>query len=146
MAVSREARAAHPGRWAPGLAWLLWALTLSGLAATFWLDHLLRRAGGSEVDRLSAAAYPVVLAAVSAATVGAVVASRRHRHSVGWLLLATGLTVVADLGVNGYVRYGVGAAIQFRGRPHSTPRPRRALDWATSAELFWPRVRAGYAP
>ena len=32
-------------RWAPGLAWLLWALTLSGLAAAFWLDHLLRRAG-----------------------------------------------------------------------------------------------------
>jgi IS30 family transposase len=23
-------------------------------------------------------------------------------------------------------------------------RPRRVLDWATSAELFWPRVRAQY--
>jgi len=45
MAVSRDADAAGADRWAPGLAWLLWALTLSGLAAVFWLDHLLRRAG-----------------------------------------------------------------------------------------------------
>ena len=33
----------------PGLAWLLWVLTLSGLAAVFWLDHLLRRAGRPEL-------------------------------------------------------------------------------------------------
>jgi hypothetical protein len=46
MAVSRDVRATGPRRWAPGLAWLLWALTLSGLAAALWLDHLLRRAGG----------------------------------------------------------------------------------------------------
>jgi hypothetical protein len=105
--VSSDARVPGPGRWAPRLAWLLWALTLSGLAADFWLDHLMAQAGGSEVDRLNAAAYPVVLAAVSAATVGAVVASRRPRHPVGWLLLATGLTMAADLGVNGYVRYGL---------------------------------------
>jgi hypothetical protein len=105
--VSRDARPPGPGLWAPRLAWLLWALTLAGLTADFWLDHLLALAGGSEVDRLNAAAYPVVLAAVSAATVGAVVASRRPRHPVGWLLLATGLTMAADLGVNGYVRYGL---------------------------------------
>jgi hypothetical protein len=105
--VTRDARPPGPGRWAPWLAWLLWTLTLSGLAADFWLDHLLAQAGGSAVDRLNAAAYPVVLAALSAATVGAVVASRRPRHPVGWLLLATGLTMAADLGVNGYVRYGL---------------------------------------
>jgi hypothetical protein len=35
-------------RWA-GLAWALWMLTLSGLAAAFWLDQLLRRAGRSEL-------------------------------------------------------------------------------------------------
>jgi hypothetical protein len=85
----------------------VWTLTLSGLAADFWLDHLLAQAGGSGVDRLNAGAYPVVLGAVSAATVGAVVASRRPRHPVGWLLLATGLTMAADIGVNGYVRYGL---------------------------------------
>jgi hypothetical protein len=54
--VSRDARVPGPGRWAPWLAWLLWTLTLSGLAAAFWLDHLLAQAGGSEVDRLAAAA------------------------------------------------------------------------------------------
>jgi hypothetical protein len=107
MSVSRDARVPGPGRWARRLAWLLWALTLSGLAAGFWLDHLMAQAGGAEVDRLNAAAYPVVLAALSAATVGAVVASRRPRHPVGWLLLATGLTMAADVGVNGYVRYGL---------------------------------------
>jgi hypothetical protein len=107
MAVSRDARVPGPGRWAPWLAWLLWALTLSGLAADLWLDHLVAQAGGAEVDRLNASAYPVVLAALSAATVGAVVASRRPRHPVGWLLLATGLTMAADIGVNGYVRYGL---------------------------------------
>ena len=31
-------RAGGPGRWAPGLAWLLWALSMSGLAAALWLD------------------------------------------------------------------------------------------------------------
>ena len=88
--MSRDARAPGPGRWAPGLAWLPWALTLAGLTAAAWLDHLLDQAGSADVDRLNASGYPVVLAAVSAATIGAVVASRRPRHSVGWLLLATG--------------------------------------------------------
>jgi len=47
MAASRDVRAPFPGRWAPRLAWLLWALALSGLAAALWLDHLLRQAGRS---------------------------------------------------------------------------------------------------
>jgi hypothetical protein len=131
MAVSRNARAPGPGRWAPGLAWLLWTLTLSGLAAVFWFDHLLRQAGSSEVDRLNADAYPVVAAAVSAATVGAVLASRRHRHPVGWLLLATGLTMVADLGVNAYVRYGVVV------RPGSLPGARYLAGVSFGIFLVW---------
>jgi hypothetical protein len=64
---------------------------------------------------------------VRVATVGAGMASRRHRHSVGWLL-ATGLTMVVDLGVNGYVRYGVVVV-----RPGSLPSPR----WR-----WWARVAA----
>jgi hypothetical protein len=131
MAVSRDARASGPGRWAPGLAWLLWTLTLSGLAGGFWIDRLLDQAGGSEVDRLNAAAYPVMLAAVSAATVGAVVASRRHRHPVGWLLLATGLTMVADLDVNGYVRYGVVV------RPGSLPAAQYLAGVSFGIFLVW---------
>jgi hypothetical protein len=131
MAVSRDPRAPGPGRWAPRLAWLLWTLALSGLAAVFWFDDLLRQAGSSEVDRLTTAAYPVVLAAVSAATVGAVVASRRHRHPVGWLLLATGLTMVADLGVNAYVRYGVVV------RPGSLPGARYLAGVSFGIFLVW---------
>jgi hypothetical protein len=131
MAVSSDARAPGPGRWAPGLAWALWALTLLGLAGVFWFDYRLRQAGSSDVDRLNAAAYPVLLAAVSAATVGAVVASRRHRHAVGWLLLATGLTMVADLGVNAYVRYGVVV------RPGSLPGARYLAGVSFGIFLVW---------
>jgi hypothetical protein len=131
MEVSRDARAPRPGRWAPRLAWLLWTLTFAGLAAAAWLDHLLGQAGAPDVDRLTASGYPVVLAAVSAATVGAVVASRRPRHSVGWLLLATGLTMVADLGVNAYVRYGVVA------RPGSLPGARYLAGVSFGIFLVW---------
>jgi hypothetical protein len=134
---ARPAGSAEGGRpaaaraWPAGLAWALWALTLAGLAGAFWLDDLMRQAGGAEADRLKAAAWPVVLAAVSAATVGAVVASRRHRHPVGWLLLATGLTIVADLGVNGYVRYGVVA------RPGSLPGARYLAGVSFGIFLVW---------
>jgi hypothetical protein len=129
--VTPTARKAWPPWWPAGLAWALWALTLAGLGGNFWFDQLLRQAGSSEVDRLNAAAYPVLLAAVSAATVGAVVASRRHRHPVGWLLLATGLTMVVDLGVNGYVRYGVVV------RPGSLPGARYLAGVSFGIFLVW---------
>ena len=119
------------GGWPAGLAWALWALTLAGLGGALWLDHLLAGTGSAEVDRLGAAAYPVVLAAVSAATVGAVVASRRHRHPVGWLLLATGLTMVADIVVNGYVRYGIVV------RPGSLPGARYLAGVSFGIFLVW---------
>ena len=72
--------------WRPGvLAWALWVLVMFGLAASMWLEVLLRRAGPG--DPLDTAVGPIV-AMVSAATVGAVLAGRRPRHPVGWLLLA----------------------------------------------------------
>jgi hypothetical protein len=69
MAVSRDADAAGADRWAPRLAWLLWALTLSGLAAVFWLDHLLRRAGRPELT-IRAHELTYVAALAGMATVG----------------------------------------------------------------------------
>jgi hypothetical protein len=106
MAVSRDARAAGPGRRAPVLAWLLWALILAGLAAVLWLDQLLRRAGRSELT-LRAHELVYVVALVGMATVGAVLAGRRPRHPVGWLMLALGLSVIVDGVTDSYARYGL---------------------------------------
>jgi hypothetical protein len=107
MALTQAARVARPRWWPAALAWTLWVLTLLGLAATAWLDQLLRRAGRPEVAWLGADKAPSVVAAVSAATVGALVASRRPRHPVGWLLLATGLSLVLSAAGGGYRWYGL---------------------------------------
>jgi hypothetical protein len=131
MALTKAGRVSRRRWWPTGLASALWALTLVGLGGAFWLDHLLGQAGSSEVDRLNAAAYPLLVAAVSAATVGAVVASRRPRHPVGWLLLATGLTILADLGVNAYVRYGLVV------RPGSLPGARYLAGVSFGIFLVW---------
>jgi hypothetical protein len=106
MAVTAVARHTRT-RWHPaGLAWALWALVMLGLAAGFWLEVLLRRAGRG--DPLDTAVGPMV-AAVSAATVGAVLAARRPRHPVGWLLLAFALSASAAGMAGGYAPYGLQA-------------------------------------
>jgi hypothetical protein len=69
MAVTGAARMA---RRSGVLAWVLWVLVVLGLAAGFWLEVLLRRAGRS--DPLDTAVAPTV-ATVSAATVGVVLAA-----------------------------------------------------------------------
>jgi hypothetical protein len=101
MAVTGAARMA---RRSGVLAWALWVLVVLGLAAGFWLEVLLRRAGRS--DPLDTAVAPTV-ATVSAATVGAVLAARRPRHPVGWLLLACGLLLSAAGVAGGYAPYGL---------------------------------------
>jgi hypothetical protein len=105
-AVRRDTRAAGSGRWAPGLAWLLWTLTLAGLAAVLWLDHLLRRAGRPDLT-IRAHELPYFVAVLGMATVGAVLAGRRPRHPVGWLMLALGLSVTVDGLTDSYARYGL---------------------------------------
>jgi hypothetical protein len=80
-------------RRAAWLAWALWTLVLLGLSVTPWLNQQARQVGRSD---LGSDANSVVygLVAVSAATVGAVLAGRRPRHPVGWLLLGLGLWFV----------------------------------------------------
>src|SRR6266545_3963079 len=107
MAVTAVARGTRPRWWSGMAAWTLWALTMLGLPVVAWLDHLLRQAGSSELPYLQAANAPEVVAAVSAATVGALLASRRPAHPVGWLLLGLGLSVPLSGIVEGYVRYGL---------------------------------------
>jgi hypothetical protein len=104
--VTPAVRGAWP-RWRPGVAWALWALATFGLALVPWLDHLLRQAGRPDLVNFTAGAGPVVLAGVSAATIGAVLASRRPAHPVGWLLLTLSLDVTAGGVAASYANYGV---------------------------------------
>jgi hypothetical protein len=111
-AVTRGTRT----RWRPTLlAWALWTLMILGLAVLVWLDQLLRRTGRPELVVLNPAAFAPVLGAVSTATVGAMVASRRPRHPVGWLLLALGLSLTAAGVTLASTNYGVAHAAPAAG-------------------------------
>jgi hypothetical protein len=75
-------------------------------------------AGRPELTWSQDGGAPFGVAAVSAATVGAVVASRRPSHPVGWLLLSLGLPFPIQSVVQVYVAYGV------VGRPGALPAAR----------------------
>jgi hypothetical protein len=94
-------------RWPALLASALWVLTLLALPMVNWLDQLLRQAGLPELAILEPAAFPLVAAALTAATIGVVLARRRPRHPVGWLLLAIGLSQQFSNLATDYVHYGV---------------------------------------
>src|SRR6266498_1150220 len=118
MAMSPHSQPARPRRWLAWSAWALWALAVLGLATVPWFDHLLRQARRPELTQLGASTIPYLLAVVIAATAGAVLASRRPAHPVGWLLLALGLSVTASGVADGYARYGLVA------RPGALPAAR----------------------
>ena len=131
MGLTPGARAARPRRWTAGLAWLLWALTLLALPATARLDQLLRQAGLPELTWLHLGSVPQVVAAVSAATVGAVLASRRPAHPVGWLLLGLGLSLALWGLAFGYSWYGLMA------RPGSLPAASFLAGFHNGHALSW---------
>jgi hypothetical protein len=108
MAVTPATRRTRP-RWWPGVAaWALWALTMLGIPVVAWLDHLSRQAGRPELAQLTLGALVgPVLSLVSATTVGAVLASRRPRHPVGWLLLVLGLSLAWAGVAPAYAAYGL---------------------------------------
>ena len=108
MNLTPATRLARP-RWWPGVAaWVLWALTMLGILVIAWLDQLSRQAGRSELAQLTLGAFVgPVLSLVSAATVGAVLAARRPRHPVGWLLLVLGLSLALGGVVPAYAAYGL---------------------------------------
>jgi len=116
------------------LAWALWALALLGLATVVWLERLSRQAGRADLVGFGADAVPYVLAMLSAATVGAVLASRRPRHPVGWLLLALGASVVAGAVTEAYASYGLLA------RPGALPGARWAAVYTDGSWVAWPAL------
>src|SRR6266508_2284901 len=119
MAVTKAARM----RWWPSvLAWALWLASLLCLAAVPWLDELLRQASRADLVQFvfPDVAIPV-LALVSSATVGAVVAARRPAHPVGWLLLGIALSLTATAATAQYFVYGLLV------RPGALPAARSAV-------------------
>jgi hypothetical protein len=105
--VTSTAGRVPPRRWPAGLAWALFALFLLLLASFPRLDHLVRQAGRADLAPMTAFSIPPTLAGLTASLVGLVLANRRPRHPVGWLLLALGLCLAASGAAAGYVPYGL---------------------------------------
>jgi hypothetical protein len=129
--VTPTARPAWPRWWPSVLVWALWVLTVLGLAATAWLDRLLHQDGRPELTALPASGIPLVVAAVSAVTVGAVLATRRPGHPVGWLLLGLGLSQSIHGLTYGYTRYGLVA------RPGALPAAGYLAGFNNGVVLTW---------
>jgi hypothetical protein len=79
-----------------------------GLAVVPWIDRLMIRAGRPDLAAfVPGSIVGPVVAMLSAATVGAVLASRRPRHPVGWLLLGFALSLTASGVIASSVTYGL---------------------------------------
>jgi signal transduction histidine kinase len=86
---------------------LAWTLIALAVVTTAWLDHLLRQANRPDLVSFSPDTAALTAAMLSAATVGAALASRRPGHPVGWLLLAVGLSFAIAAVTTGCANYGV---------------------------------------
>jgi hypothetical protein len=123
-------RPVRPRRWPAWLAWALAGLTVLTLVPAFWLGELVWSTGW-EPRPATATLAAAVLVTVSAAAVGALVASRRPAHPVGWLLLGVGLGLVVTELIQAYVDYGLLA------RPGSLPGARYLAGFAYGTVLIW---------
>jgi hypothetical protein len=131
---SQHGRTAPPRRWPVVLAWALVAVELLLLATPPWFDLLNRRAGRPDLAILAPFTIPPTVAALMAGVVGAVLASRRPRHPVGWLLLAMGVTMSISGATVAYIPYGLVV------RPGSLPPPMWSPGSSRSRSPWcWPR-------
>jgi hypothetical protein len=104
------------GRRAVLLAWGWWGLFALAMLAVALLDQLLRGAGRPDLVRWSGAgAVSAILSRISAATIGAIVASRRPRNPVGWLLLAYGFLITFALVAQSWVALGLARSAPLPG-------------------------------
>jgi hypothetical protein len=114
------------------LAWALWTLTVLGFVMFARFDLLLRRVGRPDLSLLTSSdTAPYLLGMMNAATVGLVLAIRRPRHPVGWLLLALGLSIGASAAATSYARYGLLA------RPGALPGAGYAAVWFEVGVFVW---------
>ena len=94
--------------WWPGpLAWGLAGVAVLAGVPAFRLLSLTWLADVEGARPTIATVGPVALAVASSAAVGALVASRRPAHPVGWLLLGVALSVSFNVLVEPYVKYGL---------------------------------------
>jgi hypothetical protein len=129
MMVTQGTTPSGRSLWPAALAWTLWALAMLALAAVPWSDHLLRQAGRSDLVQFTPGTIWPALAVVSGVTVGAVLASRRPSHPVGWLLLALGLSLTATAVAAQYLVYGLLV------RPGALPAARYAALYQTATAV-----------
>jgi hypothetical protein len=100
--ITRAARS-----WPAALAWGLLGVELLLFVPLPWFDRLIRQAGRPDLSTVDPFAIPPSVAALTAGVVGAVLASRRPRHPVGWLLLAMGVDMGVSGAAVGYIPYGL---------------------------------------
>jgi hypothetical protein len=80
------------------------ALVMAACLVIPWVDQLLRRAGRPDLVQWD---LRPGLAVVTGVTVGAVLASRRLRHPVGWLLLGQAVALLASGAAAQYLTWGL---------------------------------------
>jgi hypothetical protein len=137
MAMTAAGQLERARRWPALLAGALWALAMLGIAAVLWFDHLLRQAGRADLVQLNASGVPWLLALVTASTVGALLATRRPRHPVSWLLLGLGVSIGLGGFADGYAPYGLLA------RPGSLPAARWPAIYSPPRPAATTRLQPG---
>ena len=95
-------------RGASVIAWSLWTISLLGMIALI-VFFLRTGQGGMMSTPLADSLY--VLALFAFPTVGAIVASRRPRNTIGWLFCLTGPAILVQLGLPAYASWDLSRSI-----------------------------------